>query len=120
MFYVKDLMSSPVISVNSQETVETAAKLMIEKKVSSLIVTQDGANIGIVTQTDFVRRILALGHDSKTTSVGYVMSTPLLVIDQNIDPKEAKEFMLKHNIKHVLVTAEKKVQGVLTAKDMMS
>ncbi len=119
MYFIKDLMTSPVISVDVQTTVETAAKLMCEKKISSLLVKQEEEYVGIVTKTDFVKRIVANGLDPKTTSVNFVMSKPLLVLDQNLLPNEANEFMLKKKIKHLVVTLGGKVQGVLTAKEMM-
>jgi CBS domain-containing protein len=70
MLFIKDLISSPVISIDAQEAVEPAAKLMVEKKVSSLIVMQEGEHVGIVIKTDLVKRILANGLNSKTTSIG--------------------------------------------------
>jgi signal-transduction protein with cAMP-binding, CBS, and nucleotidyltransferase domain len=120
MYLIKDLMTSPAISVDIQTTVEVAAKLMCEKEISSLLVKQEEEYVGIITKTDLVKRIVANGLDPKTTAVNFVMSKPLKVLDQFIDPVEANEFMLRNKIKHLVVTLKGKVQGVMTAKDMVS
>ena len=120
MVPIKDLMTFPVINVDIQATVEAAAKLMCEKKVSSLLVKEGEEYVGIVTKSDFVERLIAEGRDPKTTKVHSVMSKPLLGMDQYIQRSEANEFMLRNHIKHLVVTQGKNVLGILTTQDMVS
>lgn len=120
MIPIKDLMTFPVISVNVETMVEAAAKLMCEKKVSSLLVKEREEYVGIVTKTDFVKNLVAEGRDPKTTTVNSVMSKPLLGMDQYIQRSEANEFMLRNKIKHLVVTQGKRVLGILTLQDMVS
>jgi acetoin utilization protein AcuB len=54
---VSDIMSSPVISVSPDESVEVAARLMLADKVGSLPVEEEGRPIGIITETDLLRQI---------------------------------------------------------------
>lgn len=120
MYPIKDFMSSPILSVDSQTSVEEAAKLMSAKKVSSLLVKEGEEYVGIVTKTDFVKKLIAEDRDPKTTNTGSVMSKPLFSLDEYIQRSEANEFMLKKKIKHLAVTHGKQVVGVLTTKDMVS
>lgn len=117
---IKDFMASPIISVDVLTTVETATKLMRESKISSLLVKEGEEYVGIVTKTDFVNKVIAEGHDPKTTKIQQVMSKPLFSLDEYVQRSEASEFMLRKKIKHLAVTHGKKVMGILTTKDMIS
>ena len=120
MYPIKDFMTSPILSVDGQTTVDVAAKLMSEKKISSLFVKEGEECVGIVTKTDFVKKLIAEDRNPKTTSVASIMSKPLLSLDEYIQRSEANEFMLRKNIKHLAVTQGKQVVGILTTKDMVS
>lgn len=119
MHPIKEFMVSKIISVDSRTSVEAAAKLMTEKKISSLLVKEGEEYVGIVTKTDFIQKIIVEGRDPKTTLVNSTMSAPLLSLDEYIEPSEANEFMLRKGIKHLLVTEGKKVVGILTTKDLV-
>ncbi len=54
---VKDVMSAPVVTVGPQDELETAARTMLEDKVGSLPVVENGRVVGIITETDLLRRI---------------------------------------------------------------
>jgi predicted transcriptional regulator len=56
---VKDFMTKGVLTINSQKTVAEAAELMSQKEVGDIIVIEPGSPKGIVTERDFVRRVIA-------------------------------------------------------------
>ena len=120
MYFIKDIMTTPVISIDFEANAETAAKLMSENNISSLLVKEGEEHVGIITKTDLVKRLIAKGLDPKSTSVHMVMSSPLLVREQNIGLNEANEFMLRKKIKHLVVTLNAKVRGILTTKDLLA
>lgn len=117
---IRDFMRSPVISVGPQATVQEAAKIMAEKVISSLLVKENDEYLGIVTKTDLVNKVLAKGLDPQGTRVVSVMAKPLLTRDLYISRSEANEFMLRNKLKHLAVTQNGKVVGVLTTKDLVS
>jgi signal-transduction protein with cAMP-binding, CBS, and nucleotidyltransferase domain len=119
MYPIKDFMTSSILSVDSHSSVEEAAKLMSTKKVSSLLVKEGEEYVGIVTKTDFVKKLIAEDRDPKITNIGSVMSKPLFSMDEYIQRSEANEFMLRKKIKHLAVTQGKQVVGILTTKDMV-
>ena len=117
---IADFYTSPVISIDSQSTVEEAAILFSEKNISSLLVKENDDYIGIITKTDVIKNVIAKGLDPKTTKVFSFMSKPLLTMDHYLPRSEANELMLRKKIKHLVVTKFGKVAGILTLKDMVA
>ena len=113
-------MVAPVFSIDAQTTVEEGAKYLCEKNISSLLVKENGEYVGIVTKTDLVKRVIAKGLDPKTTRMYSVMSKPIIAMDHYLTRRDAHEFMIGKNIKHLSVTKDGKTVGMLTLKDMLS
>ncbi len=116
MTKVKDVMTKTVINIESNKTVIEAAALMAENDVGNLIVMDDNIPIGIVTERDFVRRVLAQDKPSQTR-ISEVMSTPLKVIDPDAPLKEAARRMVRKKIRRLAVISDNKLVGIITATD---
>jgi len=116
MTKVKDVMTKTVITIESNKTVIEAAVLMTENDVGNLIVMDDNVPKGIVTERDFVRRVLAKDKPSKTR-IFDVMSTPLKVIDPDAPLKEAARRMVRKKIRRLAVIKDNKLVGIITATD---
>lgn len=117
---IRDFMRSPVVSIDGQATAQKGAQNMIQNKISSLIVKENDKSVGIVTHTDLVREVLAKGLDPKSTKMESIMTQPLITKDHYIPRSEAHEFMLRNKIKHLVVTKDRKIVGMLTTKDLIS
>ena len=63
---VKDLMTKNVLTIDANKTVIEAAVLMSQNDVGDLVVMENNTPVGIVTERDFVRRVLAVGKSTKT------------------------------------------------------
>jgi len=113
---VKDVMTKTVITVEANKTVTEAAALMAKNDVGNLIVMDDNTPIGIVTERDFVRRVLAKEKPSKT-KISEVMSTPLRVIDPDAPLKEAARRMVRKRIRRLPVIKDNKLVGIITTTD---
>jgi CBS domain-containing protein len=98
--------------------VTEAAKLISTKKISSLLVKEVEEYVGIVTKTDFFKKLIAEDLDPKTTNIAFVMSKPFF-LDENVQRGEASEFMLRKKSKHLVVTHAKQVVGILITKDIV-
>lgn len=114
-----DFMTTPVKSVDLNATIQEAAKQMDAKNISALITTENGKHIGIVTERDFTRKVVAEGL-SLSDPVSKIMSTPLYTMDTNKHIFEAVEFMTDNNTRHITVTENDKVVGLLTIKNTFS
>jgi len=117
---ILEFMTSPVISIDGQSTVEEGAILFSGNNISSLLVRENEDYMGIITKTDIIKKVIANGLDPKTTKINSVMSKPLLTMDHYLPRSDANQFMLRKKIKHLVVTKHGKVAGILTLKDMVS
>ena len=116
--FVKDIMKNTVISIDSSLTTRDAAKMMDDAGVGCVIVMEKGIAIGILTERDFVRRIAA-PEKSLSTPVKEVMSSPLIVINQDETVWELAELMKQRRIHKVpLVNEEGRVVGIATGTDL--
>jgi len=117
---VKEIMSSPVITIGPTASVFEAAKIMAENRIGSLIVIEGGKPIGIITKTDLVFKVIATGRSTTGTVVGDIMSTPLRYVEPNVSLLEAARIMQKLNIRHLPVIKGDKVIGIITDRDILS
>ena len=117
---IGDYMSSPVISIDSELTVQEAAQQMHAKNVSALLVRVYEEYVWIITEADLARKVVALGLNLETTPVSSVMTKPFLSMDRFIPVEEEEECMKKHKIRHLAVTEEDEIVGMLSVKDLVS
>ncbi len=116
---LKDFMTSPAECIDVNATVQEAGKQMGTKNVSALIATKNGKHIGIVTERDFTRKIVGEGRPF-TTLVSEIMSAPVITMDQEQHILAAIELMADKNIRHLSVTENDQVVGILTIKNTFS
>ena len=121
---VKSLLMRDVVTVSKEMPVSEAALLMTQESVSALLITDpdkpiesdpeddDGQAIGIITDRDFITRVVAESLDLKTP-IGQVMSTDMVVLDENAYVYEAMLAMLRFNIHHLPVLKKKKPIGII-------
>lgn len=116
--FVKDVMITNIASLDSSSMIKDAAKLMEEKNIGCIIVTQQNSPVGILTERDFVRRIAAK-EKPLTSSLDEVMSSPLISIGPDETVWEAAESMKVNNIHKLPVIEESKVIGIITTTDLV-
>jgi CBS domain-containing protein len=132
---VLDIMSIDVLTVSPEESLKTAARLMVERGVSGLpVVNAAGKLVGIITEADFLereadrsqRRLLdALMHKPGTVSeaetVGEVMSTHPVIIYPEASVTEAARVMSHHHVKRLpVVNDEGELQGIISRGDVVT
>ena len=113
------LMRTTMETIASERTVQEAAQLMAEKRIGSLLVLEAGELVGIVTETDLVRKVIAARLPASSTRVGAVMNYPLIQIDINHTVRDASRLMAEKRIRHLAVTEENKVVGLLSVRDLV-
>lgn len=119
MLILRDCMSSPVISVPENATVQSAAQVMADKGISCIFIQGQEDYLSIFTTTDLVKRVVAKGLDPKTTLAHSVATSPILTIDLYLTPEEANENMLRHKVKRIGVTQGKKIVGIISMRDIV-
>ncbi len=119
MLKVEDIMVEEVITVEADATVMRAVKLMNKHEIGCLIVTKSRKPIGIVTERDLLKRVLAGSRDPEKTRIWEVMSAPLVFVDPNMDIEDTVRFMLKMEIKKLPIVRKGKLLGLVTLTDLV-
>ena len=113
------LMSRDLKVVPATATLKEASCLMRDKSIGSLLILQNDHHIGIVSETDFVRRGIAQGLDMDKVSVQTVMSSPIISIDIEKTAEEANALMSEKGIRHLAITEQGKIVGILSVRDLL-
>ncbi|MGO8806781.1 MAG: cyclic nucleotide-binding/CBS domain-containing protein [Candidatus Bathyarchaeia archaeon] len=115
---VKDIMTKNVMTVDVDKTVFEAAQLMSKKGIGCLVVTVGDVPSGIVTERDFVRRIIAQ-RGSFDLKVSEIMSKSLVTVDPDASVKDAARLMSSHKIRRLPVLKQGKLVGIVVAADLV-
>ncbi|MBI4714623.1 MAG: CBS domain-containing protein [Nitrospirae bacterium] len=119
MIPVKKLMTKNLVKVDRQQTVQDVAKLMKEKKIGSVLIAEGKEIVGIVTETDIVRKVVAQGIDAGSFLVKGIMSAPVYSIDGDKTIFEAGELMDEKRVRHLVVTENGEISGMISVRDII-
>ena len=116
---VNDLVKGRPKCIKGDQTVQEAARLMAELHIGSLLVEDESREIsGIVTDKDLRTKIVAMGR-SLDTPVKEIMASPVETVSGNSVCFDALLAMMKKQIHHLAVTRDGKIEGLVTAHDIM-
>jgi len=107
------------ITIERDTDAQTAARIMRDRGIGSLFVTNGKEIIGILTDTDMVRRVVAAGADTRKTTAEQIMSAPILTIEQNKTVLDANDLMAQTHIRHLGVTQDGKLVGMISVRDLV-
>ncbi len=113
-------MSAPVLSIDSDTSIKDTVQFMESKNVGSLLVKKKEDYVGIVTERDLTRKVLGMGLDPAATTVESIMTTPILSLEAAEPVEDANKYMAKHGIRHLGVTEDGKIVGLLSVRDLVS
>lgn len=122
MVPVKSFMvpAEKFIAIDRDVNVRQAAEIMRESGIGSIFVLRDGKIIGILTDTDLVKRLVATGLDSTKTTVEQIMSAPILTIEENKTLLDANDLMAKEHVRHLGVSnKEGNLVGMISVRDLV-
>jgi CBS domain-containing protein len=115
---VSQVMRTKLETVNQSSTAQEASKRMRDKRVSSLVVIdEEEAPIGIVTERDLVRQVCSKDISSNNIIIHHIMSSPIVTIDVNASIEEAAEKMIQKKVRHLLIVDENRLSGIITPSD---
>lgn len=115
---VKDLMSKNVNVFRNESTVLEVVNAMASCDVDYVIVEQSGQPTGIITEHDIIVRMLTQGLDPKVVIARAIYTNPLVTIEETATVEEAAKLMKEWKIKHLPVTRNGKIAGMLTYLDI--
>ena len=107
------------ITVERDTDVQTAARIMRDRGIGSLFVTNGKEVVGILTDTDMVRRVVAAGADTHKTTVEQIMSAPIMTIEEGKTLLDANDLMAQTHLRHLGVTRDGKLVGMISVRDLV-
>ena len=115
---IQDVMIREVITTGENATVKEAAEIMNRFEIGSLIIVSSGKAVGIMTERDLLKRVVAEARDANTTQVKEIMTTPLVVVEPNMDLEKAVRQMFQMKIKKLPVVDGKRLVGLVSLTDI--
>ena len=117
MSSVGEIMTSDVLTVEPSDTIGETAQKMVERGVSSAVVSDYGTLIGIVTERDLTRAVAGRVHTSEARVREWMTSDPItLAPDASAD--EAARIMLDNGFRHVPIVDEGRAVGIVSIRDV--
>jgi signal-transduction protein with cAMP-binding, CBS, and nucleotidyltransferase domain len=117
---IRKMMTNDPLTVDPSTTVAEAVKIMKQQGSSSVLVGEPGSAIGIVSEADIARKVVALEKDSTNVQVDQIMTSPLISVDIRTPVYEIYRTMADHHIRHLLITESGKQVGFLSVKDLIA
>lgn len=112
-------MNRRMRTVPADASLSQAAILMRDERTGALLVTEGGRHVGIVSETDLVRRGLAEHLDANVEPVRRIMSQPIISIEIDRTAHEASDVMAERGIRHLAVTEDHEIVGLLSVRDLL-
>ena len=122
---VRDLMRKNPYTVAESASTQDTARIMNDKKVSSLVIVDEDNNpVGLVTERDLVRKVCINDLPTNRVTNKEIMSSPLITIDSESSATTATDLMLKNNVRHLLVLDNEskdnnQLIGIITPLDLV-
>lgn len=116
---VRDIMARNVKTVRTDDTVLEAVKKMNKFQIGSVIVTNNGRPVGIITERNILQRIVEPCLDPAMVRAKDIMSSPLITIDANAAIEEAAQIMARRHIKKLPIIEGGRVVGIVSTSDIV-
>jgi CBS domain-containing protein len=115
---VEDVMVTEVVTIDENASVKEAAGIMNQFEIGSIIALRKGKAVGIITERDLLKRVIAESMDAEKTRVKDIMSSPLVVIAPGTEMEEAMRLMFEKKIKKLVVVNQKRLVGLVSLTDI--
>ena len=119
--FVRDIMSVNVVTMPPDATIFEVAESMTKMDIGSIIITETEQDrpLGIITESDIVRRVIAEKGDPQNIVAREVMTSPIIHVEPGTALTEAMRVMAKSNIRRVAVLKNNSLAGIITSRDLL-
>jgi CBS domain-containing protein len=120
---VRDVLNakgnSDTFSISPNATVWDAIKLMSEKGVGALLVTDNDDLVGIVSERDYLKKVALMGRTSKTTAVSEIMTASPFTVSPDANMEDCMQLMTNKRIRHLPVVENGKLFAMISIRDLL-
>jgi signal-transduction protein with cAMP-binding, CBS, and nucleotidyltransferase domain len=119
MSSLAQVMRKEIKKIAHTASVLDAARRMRDERLGSLMVEKDGKVVGIITETDLVRRGIAEGTDLTKATVQSIMTTPIATIEVTRTVQDAHDMMGDLGVRHLGISDKDKLAGLVSVRDLL-
>ena len=118
MSKARDIMQKNVITIELEKTAQYASTILKDNDISFLVVVEDSKPVGIVSERDIVRKIVAENKQASEIQLESIMSKKFKWVEPNSSIESAVQKMLNNNIRRLVVLEDENLVGVITQTDL--
>ena len=118
MGQIRDIMEKNVVTIEDDKTALNAARLISEKDVSFLVIMKNNIPIGVLSESDFVKRLAADDKKASEVIVSEIMSSNFRWVKPETEIEDAIQKMLNNNVRRLVILDNNKLVGVITQTDL--
>ncbi len=107
-------------TIDEKRSVLDASRLMVERGFGSVVVTRNDERVGILTERDVLKKVVARSLNASSTEIRDVMSSPPVTIEHDRPLREAIDQMNRKGVRRMLVTERGKIVGIFTQRDILA
>jgi len=120
MAKIYDLIKDNALhTITAEQTVLEAAREMVASNIGAIPVLREGELIGIFSERDIMKRVVAEGRDPARTRVSEVMTANPLTVDMRESIEHCMVLMKEHSFRHLPVLDGKKLKGIVSLRDIL-
>ena len=115
---IRDIMEKNVVTIEHDKTALDAARLISEKDVSFLVILDGDTPVGVLSESDFVKRLAADDKKASDVIISEIMSSNFRWVEPETELEDAIQKMLNNNIRRLVILDNNKLAGVITQTDL--
>lgn len=120
MATIGQLMTRELSVVTEDASIQEAAKQMHARQIGSLLVKKGAEFSGIITETDVVEAVAEQPEEVRQLLVRKIMSSPIITVDRHMSPNYARDLMADRRIRHLAVTDQDQIIGIISVRDLLA
>jgi len=118
MGQIRDIMEKNVVTIEDDKTALDAAHVISEKDVSFLVIMKNNIPVGVLSESDFVKRLAADDKKASEVIVSEIMSSNFRWVEPETEIEDAIQKMLNNNVRRLVILDNNKLAGVITQTDL--
>jgi len=113
------IKSQETYDAKMDQTVLETVRVMVERNIGAVPVLHNGRLVGIFSERDLMKRVVAEGRDPRSTCLAEVMTDDPLSVNMNEELESCMDLMRQHSFRHLPVCHEGQLVGMISLRDIL-